>query len=178
MVTDRGPVSPHLFGLFGHTIFLEFFIRRDTLGRIESHQPIESFQEMFNFLGFSMGMKRGRKTGCPHTEPSKKALKHIRSEIKQLTTERYSATPTEVVIRRVNEVARGWVGYFRFGNCTKAMLSLRYYLGYRMRIYICRKHHYHGLGYGAYQDRYYFDSLGLYEVSTKAPWVQNVKAAG
>jgi len=34
-----------------------------------------------------------------HTEPSKKALKHIRSEIKQLTTKRYSATPTEVVMR-------------------------------------------------------------------------------
>jgi hypothetical protein len=42
--------------------------------------------------------------------------------------------PTEDVIRRVNEVARGRVGYFRFGNCTKAMSSLRYYLGYRMRI--------------------------------------------
>ncbi len=45
-------------------------------------------------------------------------MKHIRSEIKQLTTERYSATPTEIVIRRVNEVVRGWVGYFYYGNCT------------------------------------------------------------
>jgi group II intron reverse transcriptase/maturase len=146
----------------------------------EKTHVMDARREMFNFLGFSMGMKRGRKTGkmYPHTEPSKKALKHVRSEIKQLTTERYSATPTEVVIRRVNEVARGWVGYFRFGNCTKAMLSLRYYLGYRMRIYMCRKHHYQSLGYGAYPDRYYYDSLGLYEVPTKAPWVQNVKATG
>jgi group II intron reverse transcriptase/maturase len=146
----------------------------------EKTHVVDARQEMFNFLGFSISMKRGRKTGklYPHTEPSKKALKHIRSEIKQLTTERYSATPTEVVIRRVNEVARGWVGYFRYGNCTKAMSSLRYYLGYRMRIYMRRKHHYHSLGYGTYPDRYYFDSLGLYEVPTKAPWVQNVKASG
>jgi RNA-directed DNA polymerase len=146
----------------------------------EKTRVVDARHESFNFLGFSIGMKRGRKTGkiYPHTEPSKKALKHIRSEIKQLTTERYSATPTEIVIRRVNEVARGWVGYFRFGNCTKAMSSLRYYLGYRMRIYMRRKHHYHSLGYGAYPDRYYFDSLGLYEVPTKAPWVQNVKASG
>ena len=138
----------------------------------EKTHVVDARQEMFNFLGFSISMKRGRKTGklYPHTEPSKKALKHIRSEIKQLTTERYSATSTEVVIRRVNEVARGWVGYFRFGNCTKAMSSLRYYLGYRMRIYMRRKHHYHSLGYGTYPDRYYFDSLGLYEVPTKAPW--------
>ena len=146
----------------------------------EKTHVVDARREMFNFLGFSMGMKRGRKTGklYPHTEPSKKALKHIRSEIKRLTTEQYSATPTEVVIRRVNEVARGWVGYFRFGNCTKAMSSLRYYLGYRMRIYLRRKHHYLSSGYNAYPDRYYFDSLGLYEVPTKAPWVQNVKATG
>jgi RNA-directed DNA polymerase len=146
----------------------------------EKTHVVDARREMFNFLGFSMGMKRGRKTGkmYPHTEPSKNALKHIRSAIKQLTTERFSATPTEVVIRRVNEVARGWVGYFRFGNCTKAMSSLRYYLGYRMRIYLRRKHHYHSLGYRAYPDRYYYDSLGLYEVPTKAPWVQNVKATG
>jgi len=86
---------------------------------------------MFQFLGFSIGMKRGRKTGklYPHIEPSKKALKHVRAEIKQLTTERHSATPTKEVIRRVNEVTRGWVGYFRYGNCTKAMSALRYYLG-------------------------------------------------
>jgi len=141
---------------------------------------VDARRESFNFLGFDIGMRQGRKGGktYPHTEPSQKALKHIRSEIKELTAKRYSATPTELVIRRVNEVARGWVGYFRFGNCTKAMSSLRYYLGYRMRIYMCRKHHYHSLGYKAYPDRYYFDSLGLYEVPTKAPWVQKVKATG
>ena len=133
---------------------------------------VDARQEMFHFLGFSIGMKRGKKTGkmYPHIEPSKKALKHVRAEIKQLTTERYSASPTEGVIRRVNEVARGWVSYFRYGNCTKAMSSLRYYLGYRMRIYLRRKHHYHSLGYRAYPDRYYYDSLGLFEVPTKAPW--------
>ena len=146
----------------------------------EKTRVVNARQEMFHFLGFSIGMKRGRKTGrmYSHIEPSQKALKHVRAEIKQLTTERYSATPTEVVIRRVNEVARGWVGYFRYGNCTKAMSSLRYYLGYRMRIYLRRKHHYQSLGYKAYPDRYYYDSLGLYEVPTKAPWAQNVKATG
>jgi RNA-directed DNA polymerase len=89
----------------------------------EKTRIVDARQESFNFLGFSIGMKRGKRTGrvYPHTEPSKEALKHIRAEVKQLTTEQYSAVPTEDVIRRVNEVARGWVGYFRFGNCTKAM---------------------------------------------------------
>ncbi len=146
----------------------------------EKTRIVDARQESFDFLGFSIGMKRGRKTGkmYPLTEPSKKALKHIRSEIKQLTTERYSAVPTEDVIRRVNEVARGWVGYFRFGNCTKAMSSFKRYLVYRMRIYLRRKHHYRSFGYKAYPDRYYYDSLGLYEVPTKAPWAQPAKASG
>jgi RNA-directed DNA polymerase len=150
-----------------------------SLNEAKTH-VVDARQEMFHFLGFSIGMKRSSKTGkmYPLTEPSKEALKHIRSEIKQLTTERFSATPTAVVIRRVNEAVRGWVGYFRFGNCTKAMSSLRYYLGYRMRIYLRRKHHYHSLGYRSYPDRYYYDTLGLYEVPTKSPWTQTVKATG
>jgi RNA-directed DNA polymerase len=138
---------------------------------------VDARQESFNFLGFTIGMRQSRRTGriYPHVEPSIKARKQIRSEIKRLTTEQYSAVPTEVVIRRINEAARGWVGYFRYGNCTKALVTLKRYLIYRVRIYLRRKHHYRSFGYKKYPDRYYYDSLGLYEVPTKAPWA---KAAG
>ena len=138
---------------------------------------VDARQESFSYLGFTLAMKRSKRTGrtYPHIEPSKKAQKQIRSEIKRLTTEQYSAVSTEVVIRKVNEVARGWVGYFRYGNCTKALVTLKRYLIYRIRIYLRRKHHYRSFGYKAYPDRYYYDSLGLYEVPTKAPWA---KAAG
>jgi RNA-directed DNA polymerase len=141
---------------------------------------VDARREHFTFLGFSIGMRQGRKHGIlfPFTEPSKKAMKHIRSEIKQLTTERYSATPTEVVIRRVNEVVRGWVGYFYHGNCTKAMSALRYYLTYRMRVYLRRKHHFRSYGYSAYPDSYYYESLGLYKVPSAAPWRRAEKASG
>jgi group II intron reverse transcriptase/maturase len=142
-----------------------------TLNEEKTH-VVDARQEMFHFLGFTIGMKRGRKTGkmYPHAEPSKEAQKHVRAEIKQLTTKRYSAIPTEVVIRRVNEIARGWAGYYHYGNCTKAMSSLGDYLVYRVRVYLRRKHHYHSLGYRAYPDRYFYDTLGLYEVPAKAPW--------
>jgi RNA-directed DNA polymerase len=141
---------------------------------------VDARHEHFTLLGFSIGMRKGRKTEAifPFTEPSKKAMKHIRSEIKQLTTERYSATPTEVVIRRVNEVVRGWVGYFYYGNCTKAMSALRYYLSYRMRVYIRRKHHYSSLGYKSYPDSYYHSVLGLYRAPSIAPWRRTAKASG
>jgi group II intron reverse transcriptase/maturase len=135
---------------------------------------VDACQESFDFLGFTIGIKQSRRTGrsYPHIEPSKKAQQQIRSEVKRLTTEQYSAVPTEVVIRKVNEVARGWVGYYRYGNCTKALVTLKRYLVYRMRIYLRRKHRYCSFGYKAYPDRYYYNSLGLYEVPTKAPWAK------
>jgi group II intron reverse transcriptase/maturase len=141
---------------------------------------VDARHESFAFLGFSIGMRKGRKAGTlfPFTEPSKKAMKHIRSEIKQFTTERYSATPTEVVIRRVNEVVRGWVGYFYYGNCANAMSALRYYLTYRIRVYMRRKHHFRGYGYVAFPDSYYHESLGLYKVPSVPPWRLAVKASG
>jgi len=146
----------------------------------EKTRVVDARQNSFGFLGFTIGLRRGWRTGkmYPHIEPSKKALKHIRSEIKQLTTERYSAIPTEAVIRNVNEVARGWVGYFRYGNCTKTLSSLKRYLVYRIRVYLRRKHGYRSFGYRAFPDRYYFDSLGVYQVPTTAPWTQRANASG
>ena len=141
---------------------------------------LDARQESFSFLGFTIGLKRGLRTGrsYAHAEPSKEALKRVRAEIKHLTTERYSAIPTEAVIRNVNEVARGWVGYFRYGNCTKALGHLKRYLVFRIRVYLRRKHGYHSFGYRAFPDRYYYDSLGVFEVPTTAPWTQRANASG
>jgi group II intron reverse transcriptase/maturase len=146
----------------------------------EKTKVVDTQRESFNFMGFTIAMRKGMRTGrsFPLIVPSKKALKHIRSEIKQLTTERYSATPTEVVIQRVNEIVRGWVGYFYYGSCTKAMSYLRQYLVRRMRIYLRRKHHYNGYGYKRFPDDYYYQTLGLYKIPRTAPWTQSVKVSG
>ena len=146
----------------------------------EKTRVVDAQHESFNFMGFTIVMRSGKRTGreFPLIVPSKKALKHIRSEIKQLTTERYSATPTEVVIQRVNEIVRGWVGYFYYGNCTTAMSSLRNYLVRRIRIYLHRKHHYNGYGYKRFPDDYYYQTLGLYKIPRTAPWTQSAKVAG
>ncbi|MDA8087309.1 MAG: group II intron reverse transcriptase/maturase [Nitrospiraceae bacterium] len=146
----------------------------------EKTKIVNAREASFTFLGFSVEMRQGRKADrlFPFTRPSKEAMKHIRSEIKQLTTEQYSAVPTGDVIQRVNRVVRGWVNYFYYGNCTKAMSSLREYLVYRMRIYRRRKHHLHSYGYRALPNSYYYETLGLYEVPRKAPWTQSAKAPG
>jgi RNA-directed DNA polymerase len=145
----------------------------------EKTRVVDAQRENFNFMGFTIAMK-GARTGriFPLVVPSKKALKHIRAEIKQLTTERYSATSTEIVIQRVNEVVRGWVGYFYYGNCSKSMSHLRRYLVRRMRTYLRRKHHYNGYGYKRFPDDYYYQTLGLYKIPRTAPWTQTANATG
>jgi len=44
--------------------------------------------------------------------PSKKAIRHIKAEIKNLTWRKNLALPKEVVIGKLNEVVRGWTSYF------------------------------------------------------------------
>jgi group II intron reverse transcriptase/maturase len=146
----------------------------------EKTRVVDARRGSFNFLGFTITMRRGMRTGreFPLTVPSDKALKHIRAEIKRLTAERYSATPTDTVIHKVNEVIRGWVGYFYYGNCSTSLSSLRTYLVRRLRIYLRRKHHFSGYGYKRFPDEYFYQTLGLYKIPTTSPWTQTVKVAG
>lgn len=146
----------------------------------EKTRVVDARRESFNFLGFTIAMRKSLRTGreFPFTAPSDKALKHIRAEIKLLTTERYSATPTDVVTRKINEVVRGWVGYFYYGNCSSALSSLRKYLVRRIRIYLRRKHRFRGYGYKRFPDEYFYQTLGLYDIPITAPWTRPVKATG
>lgn len=146
----------------------------------EKTKIVDARKESFSFLGFSLRMRRALKTSTlySHAEPSKKALKRIRAEVKRLTNEQYSAVSMETVIRRVNGAVRGRVNYFYYGNCTRAMSALRNFVVHRIRICRRRKHHCRSFGYRAYPDSYYYESLGLYKVPVKAPWTLTVKAAG
>jgi len=84
----------------------------------------------------------------------------------------------EVLIKKLNEVVRGWVGYFYYGNCSRALSTLKGFLDERVRIYLRRKHAKKSRGYKAYPYKYLYGNLGLYKIPTTAPWTQAVKASG
>jgi len=78
----------------------------------EKTRVVDARRESFNFLGFTIVMRKGLRTGreFPFTVPSDKALKHIRAEIKLLTTERYSATlRTSSSARLMKSSEGGWI---------------------------------------------------------------------
>jgi len=146
----------------------------------EKTRVLDSRQEGFNFLGFDIKVRKSPRTGrsYPHIRPSRKAQRRVKAGIKNLTCRRTLALPTEVIIQRLNEVVRGWVGYFYYGNCSKDFSALRWHLEERVRTYLRRKHQRKSRGYKAYPYNYLYETLGLFKIPMKAPRTRAAKAIG
>jgi group II intron reverse transcriptase/maturase len=141
---------------------------------------IDAKRQRFQFLGFTLEVKRNPKTGrmFPPITPSKEAMTEIKVGIKALTCRNTLRLPKEVVIKKLNELVRGWTGYFYYGNCSRDLTKLKEFLDGRVRIYLRRKHAKKSRGYKDYPYRYLYDNLGLYKIPTTAPWTQAAKASG
>jgi group II intron reverse transcriptase/maturase len=141
---------------------------------------VDARKESFNFLGFTIRVKKSIKTGkrFPLIRPSKEALAEIKAQIKVLTCRKTLHLPKEVVVKKLNEVVRGWAGYFYYGNCSRDLSTIKRFLDERVRIYLRRKHAKKSRGYKAYPYQYLYETLGLYKIPTTAPWTQTVKASG
>ncbi len=146
----------------------------------EKTRVVNAKEEGFNFLGFTIQVKRNPRTGLmfPFIRPSRKSLRRIRAEIKTLTCRGTLALPKEVVVRKLNERIRGWVGYFYYGHCSRDFKTLKGFLDERVRTYLRRKHQKNSRGYKAYPYRYLYETLHLYKIPTTAPWTHTAKAAG
>jgi RNA-directed DNA polymerase len=148
--------------------------------KVEKTRVLDSRQEGFDFLGFTVRVRKSPRTGrnLPYIRPSRKALAQIKADCKNLTCRRTLALPTEVVIQRLNEAVRGWVGYFYYENCSKDFSALRWFLEERVRIYLRRKHQRKSRGYKAYPYTYLYETLGLFKIPMKAPWTLTANATG
>ena len=146
----------------------------------EKTRILNAREEKFTFLGFTIQVVENPKTGkrFPLIRPSKEALAEIKSEIKALTCRKTLHLPKEVVIKKLNEVVRGWAGYFYYGNCSRDLSVLKVFLDERVHIYLRRKHAKKSRGYKTYPYQYLYKTLGLYQIPTTAPWAQLVKAPG
>jgi group II intron reverse transcriptase/maturase len=146
----------------------------------EKTRKIDAKKQSFNFLGFTVEVKKNPKTGklFPLITPSKEAMAEIKAEIKALTCRKNLRFSKEVLIGKLNALVRGWVGYFYYGNCSRDLTRLKEFLDERVRIYLRRKHAKKSRGYKVYPYRYLYDNLGLYKISTTAPWTQTAKASG
>ena len=146
----------------------------------EKTRVVDAREERFNFLGFTVQVVKHPRIGrsFPLICPSKKAQAKVKAEIKALACRRTLRLPTEIVLEKLNEIVRGWVGYFYYGNCSRDLTRIKGFLEERVRIYLRRKHGQKSRGYRRYPARYLYETLGLYKIPTTSPWAQSAKAAG
>ena len=92
-------------------------------------------REGFEFLGFHFHKRTDRRTGkiLPYFWPGQKAMKTVRSKIRQLTGYSRKRVPMAKIVNDLNLVIRGWRNYFSVGNSTKQLKALDHYVWLRIR---------------------------------------------
>ena len=112
----------------------------------------------FDFLGYHF--ERG------YRWPRRKAMDRLKDKVRALTP-RTSGVALEVTITRLNEVLRGWFGYFQHSHCT-TFPTLDSYIRGRLRSILRKRRGGRGRGQGTDHRRWrnhYFAELGLFNLT-------------
>lgn len=107
---------------------------------------LEEGGEGFDFLGFHHRWVRAQ---SQHTRqvmflarwPSDRAMKQVRSRVRELTPRRRCWVPIEVVVEDVNRVLRGWANYFRYGNSARHFKKVHTHAMERLALQVAKRHH-------------------------------------
>ncbi len=97
----------------------------------------------FDFLGCHLRIVQSHFKGRTYLFrwPSHKAMKHIRSRVRDLTNRRCRAGMKDIreVIKDLNPVLRGWGNYFQTGNASQKFRKIDLYVGDRLTSLILRR---------------------------------------
>ena len=125
---------------------------------------VDASTEQFDFLGYTVGQFYGRHgKQFLGTAPSKKSIKRVRKAIHDETSSRWNTTTVEERVRWINQILRGWCGYFNQGPVQTTYTLLSSYTERRLRRWLMRKHKRRGTGYRQYSDEMLYEQLGLYK---------------
>lgn len=118
-----------------HEVVTELLERLKLKLHPEKTRMVKMEQGGFDFLGYHFEQGRISRTGgrVPLTWPGIKAMKKVRSEIKELTQRKWLRLRKEEVAKRLNPVIRGWRNYFRLGNPTQKFQAMDQYVWERLR---------------------------------------------
>ena len=95
----------------------------------------------FDFLGFHFRKLPSRRTGRPATYawPSSKAMTTVRTKLRRLTGRKRLHVDRSVLVASLNNLIRGWRGYFAQGNASRQLTQLDWYLATRLWHFLKRQ---------------------------------------
>ncbi|MFI3158209.1 MAG: group II intron reverse transcriptase/maturase [Methylococcaceae bacterium] len=135
---------------------------------------VDARQESFNFLGFSIRVSKGLKSGksYPHVCPAPKSLAKIKDRITQLTARERTPIPLEAIVGSMNASLRGWSGYFHYRNSNGVLEKVKTHAEECLRKHLMKRHKVkdRGIGLGRFPSQQLYAKYGLYKVPTKAGW--------
>jgi RNA-directed DNA polymerase len=95
-----------------------------------------------DFLGYQFRYERdrfGRGTRYLRLEPSAKALKREREQLRQMTGPGMCFKPIRVLIGEINRHLKGWREYFQLGHARPAFRKIGWYVRERLRRHLRRR---------------------------------------
>lgn len=121
---------------------LKLWLERRKLKLNEEKTRVVNFEEDgLEFLGFRLSWRKGSSgRNYPHCEPSAKSAHKLREAVREETARDTLWKEPEEVIRRINQRMRGWAGYFHYGNSTRVMAKLQWYVEARVGRWLWKKH--------------------------------------
>ena len=119
-------------------------------------------KERFDFLGYSFGPDRSRKTGRWYlgAKPSKKSVRRLKDKVRAHLRSG-NKDPLPEVVRGLNRLLSGWAEYFSYGSIFVPYRSVDAYVYERTRNFLRRRHKVSTRGTRAFGWEKIFGSLGV-----------------
>jgi RNA-directed DNA polymerase len=119
-------------------------------------------KESFDFLGYTFGVQRYRKTGQKYmgASPSKRSVARLRQKV-EAQLDRRNQKPWPEVRDRLNMVLRGWSNYFGYGTTIFANRAVNNYVYDRVRNFLRRRHKVQSRGGTQFSGTEVFGKLGV-----------------
>jgi len=141
---------------------------RGVLGRLEltlnekKTSIRNACREHFDFLGYTFGPHYSMRTGREYIgfSPSKKSVARIKEKVGNHLAPS-NVAPWEEVCERLNQILRGWRGYFGCGSTGKAYRAVDEYVYDTVRHFLRRRHKVSSQGTRQFPEERVFGTLGV-----------------
>lgn len=136
-------------------------------------QMVDANQEEFYFLGLELKLNISAKgKRYPHVQPREKAVEKVKARINEITARNQTWRPIQEVVRDMNQLLRGWSGYFHYRNSSRALAKVKRHAEERLRIQLRKRHKVDNWKSSMlrFPRRVLYEEYGLYKVPTVAGW--------